>query len=445
MAEFRLSTLDQNAPKKYLRYTLCFAAKNSESTNVTERLQRAAKSFVSEVPMIAGTVITNDQQKPASVTVTPKQIEEFAAIIKHLEDHTQSYKDICHGGIAPRHIEGIDLTPLANDSEGVQNPSCAIQANFIDGGLLLVIYLHHAVADIHGMSTILRLMSEGLPLRKFDHDALQSEATVVSQARSRLSHSSGAPAFLRLARDIYQRHEQSIQHQQIHHNNRDEKAPTASNSIPKAPSNRSAIFAFRLDTLAQTTEMLNSRRIIRNPNSTPTDKISPREVLIAILWRSYARAKWQSTNENYTRTSISFPVNLRNILIPPLDIYWMGNAQTTALANDHITSLTNPYNLPNLEQTAKLIHTAAQAANSDLLARSRISLLNSELEKRDWVPTPQLVVHDWTSLVPVMERQKMDLRLGLGRPDAIRRTGRGLAGNEVVLLPVNRRMGVLEV
>jgi len=288
MAEFQLSTLDRNAPRAYLRCALCFACQNDESNIITQRLQRAAKSLVSEIPMLAGVVNTDDQQKPINVTVTPKDVEEFEATIKHSKGYAQSYQDINHDGFAPRQIEGIDLTPLANRTEDDHNPSCAIQANFIDNGLILTIYLHHAVADINGVSTILRLMSEGLPPRKLDYDDLESEATVVSQARARLSNGHGAPAFLSLARDINQQLEQSRQQQQQHlhpdHGDGIATATIADNDEEEersTPSNRSAIFTFRLDTLAQTTEMLNSRRILRNPNS--TEPLSPREVLISIL------------------------------------------------------------------------------------------------------------------------------------------------------------------
>jgi hypothetical protein len=164
MAEFRLSTLDQNAPRIYLRYAVCFACNKGGSIIVADRLQRAVKSLVSEVPMPAGTITANDQQKPTSVIVTQEQVEEFAAIIKHLEGHIRSYQDFYQGGFVPRHLEGIDLIPLANRPEENRSPSCAIQANFINCGLILAVYLHHAVADINGISTILRLMSEGLPL-----------------------------------------------------------------------------------------------------------------------------------------------------------------------------------------------------------------------------------------------------------------------------------------
>ena len=454
MAEFRLSTLDQAAPRIHLRYALCFTCNNRDSTVITERLQRAVKSLVSEVPMLAGTVTTNDQQKPASVMVASEQVEEFAPTIRYLQGHTRSYNNIRHGGFAPRDIEGIHLTPLANLPEENHSLSCAIQANFIDGGLILVIYLHHAVADINGVNTILRLMSEGLPSRKLYHDDLESEAIVVSRARSRLSQDDGAPAFLSLARDIYQRQEQ-IRQQQDHHIHpdiRDDTAIIANNNRSGAPSYRSAIFIFKLDTLLQTTEMLNSRRTFRidSPNSTipTTDNLTPREVLIAILWRAYARARLPPTHDNDARTSISVPINLRPILNRPLNPYYLGNASLPALATSPTLSLTTPYTLSTLFLTANIIHAAASAKSSDLLTRSRISLLKSSTPERDWIPRPQLVVHDWTCSLPMMmEGQDMDLGLGLGAPDAVRRTGRGLGsvGDEVVLLPVNKRTRTWEV
>ena len=454
MAEFRLSTLDQNAPRTYLRYALCFACNARDSAVITERLQRAVKSLVSEVPMLAGTVTTDDQQKPTSITVTPKQVEDFVAAIKHIQGRTQSYQDIYQDGFAPRHLHDINLTPLADEPRD-HSPSCAIQANFINGGLALVICLHHAVADINGMSTILRLMSEGLPTRRLDNDELQSEATVVSQARSRLSQGSGAPAFLSLARDINQRLEQGRQHhhQQTHNENIDDNIAVCKTSNLDIPSARSAILFFRLDLLIQTTEMLNSRRILRNSTNSTTETLSLREVLIAILWRAYARARYSSstttseTHNNDLRTSTSFPFNLRSSLIPPLSTYWLSNASTRALAHSPLAFLLTLTNISTLGHTANLIHTAARAQTSDLLVRSRINLLNSSAPERDWIPTPQFVVHDWTSSMPVtVEGDEMDPGLGLGAPHAVRRTGRGVAGrNEVVLLPVNWGRGMWEV
>jgi len=114
------------------------------------------------------------------------------------------------------------------------------------------------------------------------------------------------------------------------------------------------------------------------------------------------------------------------------------------VANEKIAALTTSYNLSTLERTATIVHAAAKVEGSDLLVRSRINLLDSGMEGRDWVPAAQLVVHDWAS-APMIEGRGLDLGLGLGRLDAVRRTERGFGRNEIILLPVDLRMGAWEV
>jgi hypothetical protein len=59
-------------------------------------------------------------------------------------------------------------------------------------------------------------------------------------------------------------------------------------------------------------------------------------------------------------------------------------------------------------------------------------------------PETQLVAHDWTP-VPQMSEQEMDLGLGLGRPDVIRRIGRSFGMNEMVLMPEDHQGQVWDV
>ena len=98
-----------------------------------------------------------------------------------------------------------------SETDSDTNPACAIQANFITGGLILVIFLHHAIADIRGIGTIMRLMSEGLTTRILDQETLDEEALSASDARARLSDGFRAHPFLSLARDLGQRVQQSRQ------------------------------------------------------------------------------------------------------------------------------------------------------------------------------------------------------------------------------------------
>lgn len=442
MATFTLSTLDGDAPRAYIRYALTFACRSDQADAVNENLLKAVKRLVNEIPMLAGTVTTNDDQKP-TVAITLEQVDVFESSIVHLENTHQSYTIIRRQGVAPREISGTALTPLEDGISSNANPSCAIQANFIKGGLILAIYLHHAIADIRGISTILRLMSEGLPLRKLSQESLEHDAAIDSQARARLSSGSGAPAFLSLARDVEQRQRQSRQ-QQDQPSDSSQGESDDDSDVPNfdAALNRAVIFRFKLNIIAQTTELVNSRRALRG--IPPTDNVTPREVLIAILWRAYARARWpQRVADDVPQTSVSFPVDVRSHLVPPLELHWLGNAEVSAIANESLLLLGGRYDVSTIERTAPIIHSSAKAAASDLLARSRIEMMNAGVNLQNRLDA-QLIVHDWTS-VPFMPDQEMDLGLGLGRPDAIRRTGRNFGVNEMILLPVNEPVQAWEV
>jgi hypothetical protein len=69
MATFTLSTLDRGAPNTYIQYALTFACDAEQVTAATEKLQKATKSLVNEIPMLAGTVVTTSHENPI-VTVT---------------------------------------------------------------------------------------------------------------------------------------------------------------------------------------------------------------------------------------------------------------------------------------------------------------------------------------------------------------------------------------
>lgn len=209
MTNFNLSTLDRGAPHTYIRYALAFTCNADQSTTATEKLHKAAKRLISEIPMLAGVVTTNDQANPI-IAVTLQQVNDFKATIARPQIDNQDYTFIRHHSFAPRYISSLGCTPLADDYIGDTNACCAIQANLIDGGLILVIYLHHAVADVKGMATILRLMSEGLPARELSEESLELEATTISQARARLSSGTGIGAFLASARDVAERQKLSI-------------------------------------------------------------------------------------------------------------------------------------------------------------------------------------------------------------------------------------------
>ena len=427
MTDFTLSTLDRGAPRTYIRYALTFACKADQSNAAVERLQKATKRLVSEIPMLAGVVTTSDQNNP-NVAVTIELVNDFKATIAHLQNDHQKYADILRLGFAPRYISSASTTPLADDLIGDTNACCAIQGNLIDGGIILVIYLHHAVADIRGVATIIRLMSEGLPARELSEESLGSEAVAVSQARARLSSGTGIPGFLASARGIEERQQLVEGHAGLQS---DRNTPVSEGGSPgtAAASTSAAILRFKLNTITAAAELINRRRRDRNN----TEKVTPRDVLVAILWKAFVRAHWANGTQITARSSVSFPVDVRAHLVPALEPHWMGNAEATAVAIDDITMLRGSYDLTFIEFIVNIIHDSANAVSTDLRTRSRIEMIN-ESKSTPAPPETQLVIHDWTP-VPRMSEQEMDLGLGLGRPDAIRRIGRSFGANEMVMLP----------
>ncbi|KAM0712604.1 hypothetical protein Q7P35_000050 [Cladosporium inversicolor] len=439
MTDFTLSTLDRGAPRTYIRYALVFACEADQSNAAIEKLQKATKRLVSETPMLAGAVTTSDQNNP-TIAVTIDQVNDFKASVAHPQSGDQNYAFLRRHGLAPQYISSVGYTPLTDGFIGNTNACCAIQANLIDGGLVLAVYLHHAVADIRGVATIIRLMSEGLPARELSEESLDLEATTISQARARLSSGTRISSFLASARGVETRDRLSGGQA----GPQDDRNTPVNEGVGRgagATSTSAAILRFRLNRITQTAEMINGRRSLRDPNT--TDKISPRDVLIAILWKAFVRARWATGTQITSRSSVSFPVDIRPRLVPSLEPHWMGNAEATAIAIDDTALLRGGYDLSFIEQTAKIIHESAKAVSSDLRTRSRIEMINESTS----TPTPpdtQLIIHDWTP-VPGMMEQEMDVGLGLGAPDAIRRIGRSFGANEMVLLPEDHQAQAWDV
>lgn len=444
MVTTTLSTLDGGAPRVYIRYALTFACNAIQAVTASDNLPKAVKSLVNEIPMLAGCVTTTNGNKP-TVAFTLEQVENFRASITHLENTRPPYSTIRQRGIPPVYISGTDVTPLEdafNDSD--TNPACAIQANFITGGLILVIFLHHAIADIRGINTIIELMSEGLTKRTLDQETLDHEALSASEARAHLSNGYGAPPFLSFARDVQTRLQQNQQQRDQPDNDSDSESDASdcssgSNTSP----NVAAVLRFKLSKLLYATGLLNDRPPFHH--LAPKHTIELRDTLIAILWRAYVRARWPAGADNATtKSSVSFPIDIRNHLLPALGPRWMGNAEVAAIANEQLLRLGLPWDVSPLHRTAKIVHESATNVATDLLARSRINLMNTIGDAQESLDA-ELVVHDWTPFPTGVKGQETDLGLKIGKPEAIRRTGRSIGANEMVLLPPKEPAGVWEV
>lgn len=94
---------------------------------------------------------------PDSQSVKPKiRIVAFA-------EFSRTYGELVTRGMPPSMLSEHTFTPLPDipDPALGSNPVFAVQANFIDGGVVIAIFLHHAVADVHGLAQVVDCMSNG--------------------------------------------------------------------------------------------------------------------------------------------------------------------------------------------------------------------------------------------------------------------------------------------
>ncbi|KAK6436786.1 hypothetical protein LTR95_007025 [Oleoguttula sp. CCFEE 5521] len=433
----KLSALDQSVPEHYRRYGFVFLCDEEIATakvTVDQRLHR----LVMQLPALAGVV------EDGTISMTLPQINAFS--VTHVTNSTLDAETISKAGMPAHYFASENLPPLGDSADKNTNSVFTVQANWLAGGLLLVMNLHSWVADCLGIGTIVRTMSEGLGTRTLALEDLQEEATEATDCRAVLSQSSGATPFFAKAgidRLEQQQHTSTAQqHQPLHAGSAQlDQLTNAMTLSSEAANNRTAVLGFKLQNITTLTEMIKSRLSRDDKEDTITDK----DILIALLWRAFARAKHppHSAYPDSAKCSISFEVDIRAVVSLSEDYF--GNASITATAYENVLSLAGRYDHFEIEKTAVIIHEAREAATSERIVRSRIALLNDEPGAAGKEATADFVISDFTACQPDLGGTECDLGLGLGMPVCVRKVGRDVGSKEAVILPKNEENSWWEV
>ncbi|KAK6436478.1 hypothetical protein LTR95_007329 [Oleoguttula sp. CCFEE 5521] len=435
----KLSTLDQAVREEYRRYCFVFLF-DDEIATAKVTVDQTLHRLVTQLPVLAGNIADD------GISIALQQVEQFS--VHHTTDSTLDLEAISRTGMLAKHFRSKHPTGLADLANGSASPVFSAQADWLSGGLLLVMYLHSRVADYLGISTIVREMSEGLESRTLALVDLQEEATEATHSRAILSESNGATAFFARARlerleQQQQQHTSIAQsHQSAHVNvTQLDQLTNAMNLSSEAANNRTAILGFKLQNITTLAEMVNSRLSRSDGGAAITDK----DVLIAILWRAFARAKYppHSTYPESAKCSISFEVDIRAVV--SLSDDYFGNASITATAFESVLSLAGRYDHFEIEKTAIIIHEAREAAASERIVRSKIALLNDDPGAAEKEATADFIMSDFTACRPELEGTECDLGLELGMPLCVRRVGKDVGSKEAVILPVSEENSWWEV
>ncbi|KAF2460417.1 transferase family-domain-containing protein [Lineolata rhizophorae] len=140
--ELKLSLFDQTMLRTYIRTIACFPFPDaSRASEANEAIKAGLQATISQYPFLAGKICLGPSGKDDGKL-------------------SLSY---------PRKAQGVSEAGIftLKDFADPSKPESVIhvQANYIDGGLLLSVYLHHSVGDGVSIGTLIRCLAENVRLR----------------------------------------------------------------------------------------------------------------------------------------------------------------------------------------------------------------------------------------------------------------------------------------
>ncbi|KAK1820549.1 hypothetical protein LTR12_004997 [Friedmanniomyces endolithicus] len=441
-----LSSIDQSLVRCYIRYCLCFPCTATNVDTAIASLHHAVERLITHLPILAGTIRPVPDPDSGSIPaqkghlhaqVSLQDTSDFRATVRKLDQNEfrHTYSHLAQSRMPPAHLFNAALTPLpdAPDNDATSAPIFAAQLNVIDGGLLVGLYLHHSIADIHDLGQIIQLLSSSTTAtRTLSDETLRTDAKIQSTLRARLSGTWGAT---------------KAEHPKY------DSGTTPQRQEPSQLTGQERgvchILAFDLATLAQTKEALNA--CFHDFHGDQLVHISAFDCVAAILWKAITRATWPRgppENEPGRSVRLTIPVGIRNrVPSSSLPREYFGNAVLPAETSSRIAELSTPCDLAALAHTARLVRVAVGRITEGVI-KAKIAVINSLEDVSEAAVSNRrfdanLVVSSWADL-PSME-EGAGLGLGLGAPAWGRKMGRANEGFGCIVLPVGREERVWEV
>lgn len=393
---FALSPLDHIIPRVYIRLILCIplhsTSPEAQATSLASIKQGLQQTLI-QVPFLGGTIAGgNDNGGRIHIAAGPGVMLRSKVLT---EDTSLSYAKLRDAQFPLSSLDDNIVSPLGMLPTGSAPPVMAAQTNFVEGGLLLTVCLHHSALDAAGTSTVLKLWAGNA---KLGLDSMPNAvfASLPPEALDRsplMGHSSTPDANLR---------EKMIDYPQY------KLIPTPPLPLPKEdkavqpspslylPAMTAVLFHFPASALKEL-------KTVASPPSSTTfgSHISTYDALCAFLWHSITNARRLpiATPPDPPATSmVGFAVDGRKRLDPPLPATYLGNAILYGSTGADIAKLT----MSNLPTTASQIRKAITAVDPTFI-RNIIGLVSGLPDVTALVPGfdmlgPDLAVTSWRDM-----------------------------------------------
>ncbi|KLO81359.1 Uncharacterized protein LW93_8068 [Fusarium fujikuroi] len=414
-ANRKLTPLDMNMPRLYgIRLVLCFPTNPSmDKWQIYENLKKGLAHTVASIPWISGQIGPEEGQDPKNRKV---QILDSPAghrfPSKDLTDALPSYAELRERNFPLAEFATAQVGPIDVMPQGPNQPVFAAQANFVKGGLLLTVGVHHSACDASALDAILSTWSHNTAVASGGSGSF-STFDKPSNDRSPLMEGhlgnvdiSAFPEYVLMPTP---------------HSSEGDLSSMSGFQMPPLASH---LFHFSPESLAKLKEEAGA--------------FSSHDALCAFIWQRMTLARMHSgvfsnpPGEDST-SRFCFAVNIRNRMSPPLPPSYMGNA-SMGCVTDKI-SVASIISNNGLKQASATIRKSLSDFNGPGRITSTIGLLKSRPDPTDFKLSfngflgPDVVESSWADLG--VYGHKWDD--AIGTLEAVRIPGEGSDGTMMIL------------
>lgn len=331
-----LSSIDQGLTRTYVRMGLCYPlpAEILPSTVLT-RLEEFVAKTVQCLPHLSGkVVVVKDaaQQDTVAIQFSRNDVLQYRPIARHLTktEFPFSFEKLNQDGMPADALisEKLNRMPDKPDEKDGPAPVLVIQANFIEGGLIVTLYLHHSVGDGLTLAHIIRGVFRNGFRETVDIDDDEAIRLYLDEDASRRRQMSGnndgRPDGSRLP---------------LYHSI--DKSSPAKRQLERAETTMSKagvkVLSFSISKLKALKAAINVSLLSDKPyisiNASPRPTyVSTFNVLASLLWRSIVRARAARLEVSGVKDwALIVPVNIRGRMTCPLTDAYLGNGVASSM------------------------------------------------------------------------------------------------------------------
>lgn len=426
-----LSSIEHCMPRAYIRICLAYrVTSEQQQQDAIQGLKAFVRRVVDAKPYLSGVVtdvIPSDRDTGrAEIRFTTQGYLKYPEVevktICSRDGKTMRYEDLNADGLPPSQLRPEEVSALPpNVGAQVRTPVLRVQANLVEGGIIVSIYLHHCISDGTGfdLMTSGRIFSDGFAFQRPSsnigadsaglEDQLRRFATQKTIVRQRLSE---APPNTPNTR-------------QLKGKRLDEPAS------PQNKPGRGCVMMLSSQKIDALVEGFNNRN--------QSLKHTTNSVMMALIWRHMTRARRPSVSQDVSvRTSkLLIPVNIRDKLESPLQPGYFGAAVDFGKAELDLDEITGSAG-KSLEDVSHLVRHAVKQVD-DSYVRQAIAFANNadaltdvhdiQASNMDRVTGADMYITSWFQL----GTYEHELGMGLGGPDWVRKPWSRDPGSCIIL------------